>query len=250
MIIPTPTRPQNPTTARAVRSCWSALGLLLTAALVTGCTSTPDKDGTPTAALETSAALPTGTTGAVHFDDGFVQIGDGAKTVDLFVDPMCPFCKLFEETSGTALFADASAGKATLRVHPVAILNRLSQGTNYSTRASAVVAAVAAEHPDHAQTFLQELYQRQPMENTPGLTDAQLLHIAATVGVEVRPSEQLLDQYRRWVDQHTSAALTGPLTATNDIPAISQVPTVVVNGAVFPGNSDDATAFTRFYRTH
>lgn len=193
-------------------------------------------------------AAPTGERGAVHFDDGYVQIGSGPKTVDLFVDFMCPYCQLFEQTSGTALFEDAAAGRTTLRVHPLAMLNRLSQGTDYSTRAAALFTAVSAEQPEASQAFLQALYAAQPEENSPGLSDDELRAIAESAGVAEAASSVSVAPYSTWVDEHTETALTGPLVATTEIPAIEHVPTVVVNGAVFTGNSDEAEKFAAFYR--
>ena len=219
--------------------------LLIVTGLLSGCAAEPSA---PSSTPE-SAPLLTGSRGAAHFDDGYVEIGSGPKVVDLFVDPMCPFCKLFEQSSGPLLFSEAGSGEMTLRVHPLAMLNRLSQGTDYSTRASAMLVAVAAESPDSAEEYLRALYEQQPAENTTGLTDEQLQEIAASV--EAAPvSADDLAGYEAWVDAHTQLALTGPVAATDEITAIEHVPTVVVNGAVFPGNSDETAAFADFYRAN
>lgn len=243
-----------PTVGTADTKFWSRSSRLTVAAFLlvaalTGCTAT-SQDAGPGSSATTTAPVPTGTIGATRFDDGFVQIGHGAKVVDLFIDPMCPYCKLFEETSGPALFKEAAAGKATVRVYPIAILNRLSQGTAYSTRAAAMLTAVAAEHPRQARAFLQALYEAQPSENTTGLTDEQLQQLTSDIGAEIHLTGIQLTAYRNWVNQHTAAAMTGPVSATNRLPAISQVPTVIINGAMFPGNIDDTAAFTDFYNMH
>ncbi|MBF4632819.1 thioredoxin domain-containing protein [Agreia pratensis] len=221
--------------------------VLIAASLVVGCSTEPQKAPSASALPTPSAsvAVPTGTVGAAHLDDGFVQIGTGPKVVDLFVDPLCPYCKLFEETSGELLFSEAATGRATLRVHPLAILNRLSQGTNYSTRAAAMFVAVAAESPDAAQAYLQALFEEQPAENTRGLTDARLQEIASTVGAS--PITDDVAGYQAWVDTWSLNAVTGPLDATTEITTISHVPTIIVSGAVFPGNSDETDAFAAFY---
>ena len=217
--------------------------LLITTGLLSGCVAEPS----PPSSSPESVSTLTGTRGAAHFDDGYVQIGSGPKTVDLFVDPMCPFCKVFEQNSGELLFAEAGSGELTLRVHPVAMLNRLSQGTDYSTRASAMFVAVAAESPDSAEKYLRALYEQQPAEYTAGLTDDQLQEIASTVDASPASADNLA-RYEAWVDTHTQLALTGPVAATNEITAIEHVPTVVVNGFVFPGNSNETAAFEAFYR--
>ena len=56
---------------------------------------------------------------------------------------MCPHCKEFEESSGSAMDRLGSEGKARVVYHPIAILDNAST-TDYSTR-SAAAAACAAE---------------------------------------------------------------------------------------------------------
>ncbi|MBF4570869.1 thioredoxin domain-containing protein [Plantibacter sp. VKM Ac-2880] len=226
-----------------IRRFFTLSALLVAACVLSACAAEPTTS-TSTAAPVTT---PSGVRGAVHLDDGYVELGSGPKVVDLFIDPLCPFCKLFEETSGPMLFAEATAGRATLRVHPLAVLNRLSQGTSYSTRASAMFVAVAAQSPDDAQNFLIALYAQQPAENSTGLTDTQLQQMAVDAGSSPVSAEDTA-QYQVWVDEHTRLALTGPLTATDSIMAITQVPTVLVNRTVFTGNSDETLAFAAFYR--
>lgn len=223
-----------------------ALSALLTAVCVLGGCS---GESTPQETRAETRTVPSGTRGAAHLDDGYVQIGSGPKVVDLFVDPLCPFCKMFEESSGQMLFAEAGAGRATLRVHPLATLNRLSQGTDYSTRASAMLVAVAATSPDRAQDYLAALYAQQPAENTSGLTTTQLQQIATRVGASPI-SDTDAAGYRSWVDAHTQQAVAGPLVATDEIATITQVPTIIVNRSVFTGDSDETAAFAAFYRDH
>lgn len=200
-----------------------------------------------TASPTPSVAALTGVKGAVSFDEGYVTIGTGPKIVDLYLDPMCPYCKLFEQTSGPMLLDEAQGGRATLRVHPLAILNRFSQGTDYSTRAAAVFAAASALSPAKASAYLSAMYAAQPKENTPGLTDAQLIDLGTKAGVDASLAHVDLAPYRAWVDTQTTRATTGPLTTTREVPAVRQVPTVVVDGAVFTGNSDQKDAFLLFY---
>lgn len=222
---------------------------------VTGCSagevapSSDTRSATPPSTEAPPADL-TGTVGAAHFDDGYLRIGSGEKVVDLFIDPLCPYCRLFEQGSGQLLFDDAAAGLITLRVHPLALLNRLSQGTDYSTRSAAALVAVAAEHPDATPQFVRALFDEQPDENTTGLDDAQLTRIAASIGVELDLADARTASYRAWVDRWSRSAVSGPLAATTDIPAIDHVPTVVVEGTVFDGASTEAEAFAAFYREH
>ncbi|MWV48969.1 thioredoxin domain-containing protein [Rathayibacter sp. VKM Ac-2803] len=226
-------------------------------ATLAGCSAAPAvpvaSGPTPTSAVAVTSGPtigPTGTRGAVDFDGGFVRFGDGARIVDLYVDPLCPYCRIFEEGSAPLLFAEAEAGRATVRIHPITVLDRLSQGTQYSTRAAAAFIAVAAATPEHAQGYFEALFAHQPDENTPGLSDDELLALAALLGGDEEAMRRELPSMQGWVTELTRSALTGPLPVTDEIAAIEQVPTVVVQGAVFRGDSDETEAFAQFYAAH
>jgi protein-disulfide isomerase len=192
---------------------------------------------------------PTGQTGAAWFDDGYLVIGSGPKIVDIYLDPLCPFCKMFEELNSPFLLDEASAENATLRIHPVAILNRLSAGTDYSTRAAAALTSVAAADPDHLPEFLQALYDNQPAEGTPGLTDEQLADLARAAGTQLGSTETLA-AYQGWVDEQTERALAGPLPDSPDLRQLTVVPTILVNGRHYPGDSNEPERFQAFYMEH
>ncbi|MEK8227810.1 hypothetical protein NKG05_19460 [Oerskovia sp. M15] len=66
---------------------------------------------------------------------------------------MCPICGQFEAANGAGLAALRDAGTARVVFHPIAILDRYSQGTRYSTRAAASAALVADRAPDSFQAF-------------------------------------------------------------------------------------------------
>ena len=73
--------------------------------------------------------------GANSERDG-IRIGDGRVKVDAYIDFLCPFCRMFEESSGEALDALVGDGAITLVYHPLGFLDRLST-TAYSSRAAA-----------------------------------------------------------------------------------------------------------------
>lgn len=76
---------------------------LLTTLTIAGCQSSV-RSTTATSAASSSDDALTGTEGTADFDVGFVTIGSGHKVVDVFIDPMCSFCKHFEETSARSCF--------------------------------------------------------------------------------------------------------------------------------------------------
>src|SRR5699024_8818482 len=102
---------------------------------------------------------------------------EGAPELDLYVDFMCPACGQFEQVNGEDIAKAVSSGEVTAVYHPLGFLNRMSQGTNYSTRSATAFATVATEAPDKAMDFLTELFAKQPEEGSKGLTDEKIAEI-------------------------------------------------------------------------
>lgn len=120
----------------------------------------------------------------INSDTGAVTTGTGTDKVTLFVDFQCPVCKNFETAYGASLQKLAKENKITLEYHPIAILDRLSQGTNYSSRAGASAYCVAQSSPNSFLDYLNTLFANQPAENSTGLTDAQLVDYAKQAGAD------------------------------------------------------------------
>ncbi|WP_292704486.1 thioredoxin domain-containing protein, partial [Microbacterium sp. 69-10] len=91
-------------------------------------------------------------------DTGAISFGDGKDTVDIFVDFQCPVCNSFEQQFGPELEKAAESGKITLNYHPIAILDRYSQGTEYSSRSAAAAVCVASEQPDKYLAYAKLLF--------------------------------------------------------------------------------------------
>lgn len=216
--------------------------LALTAGLAACSSSTPDS--TPSA-TKSAAALPTGTTGAAHFDDDYLAVGTGKTTVDTYVDPMCPFCGEFEKVNGRTLAELVNSDEITLRVHPLDFLDRSSQGTMYSSRAGSALTCVAASDPKATLTFLSQLYENQPEEGSTGLTDAKLTSLAHDVGATDVDACIAANKYVTWISNLTQKALNGPLPGA-DITSITATPTVLVNGHAYTGGITDTKALTKF----
>lgn len=174
--------------------------------------------------------------------------GDPAApvTVEVYVDYMCPVCGQFEEINGAGLAALRDDGSVRVVVHPVAILDRYSQGSRYSTRAAASAAFVADRAPDTFQDFHAGLLAGQPEEGTTGLSDEQIADVARAAGVPADVVAEIADggasQLAGWV-----AAATG--TATGD-PALAGprgfgTPTIVIDGERWEGDWTDPQALPR-----
>ncbi len=166
-------------------------------------------------------------------ETGAVSVGDGEDTIAVFVDFQCPVCKTFEEQYGPALEAAAEDGRITLEYHPIAILDRYSQGTEYSSRSAGAAVCVADSNPDLYLDFAKALFDNQPAENTSGLTNEQLADFASQVGADDAVACITDETYKKFdVSQAKSHEIQG-------------TPTVEVNGERLDlQNAEDFKTFT------
>ncbi|WP_175985239.1 DsbA family protein [Microbacterium tenebrionis] len=140
----------------------------------------------------------------VNEETGAITFGTGDTEIDTFVDFMCPICGDFEDTYGAALQDAAANDDITLNLHPISILDRYSQNTEFSTRAAASVYCVAAEAPDSALDYFNLLFENQPAENTAGLTDDELAAFADQVGAGAAADCIADGTYKRFVTSQTN----------------------------------------------
>ena len=119
----------------------------------------------------------------INAETGAIAVGDGDQSMDTYIDFMCPVCNQFEQAYGAAIQGLVDDGTITLNIHPISILDRQSQGTEYSTRAANAMYCVAAADGTAAEPFMQAMFQNQPEEGSTGLTNDQIIAIAAASGV-------------------------------------------------------------------
>jgi protein-disulfide isomerase len=155
-----------------------------------------------------------------------VQLGDGPVQIDLYIDYMCPACNQFESAYAEQIQGWLDAGSVTVNYHPLAILDRLSQGTEYSSRAASAAVCAADVGEQQFLDYTLALYANQPAENTEGLTDEELIAIGMDdVGLGADWQSCVEDEtYRGWVQE-------GNASATGD-QGVSGTPTAKVNGEV------------------
>jgi protein-disulfide isomerase len=186
-------------------------------------------DNVPAGVVQ-DTGIPVGADGAAG------TTNDGAKTLDVYVDYMCPVCGQFESLNGASIAEMREGGDLTLVVHPVSILDRASQGTNYSTRAAAAAAWVADQAPEQFNAFHEALFASQPKENTPGLSDEQIAQVAEQAGVPADAaagiaSGEAHDTYEEWVA--ASSAVAGDDKSLQNAEGGFGTPTVVIDGERF-----------------
>lgn len=154
----------------------------------------------------TAAGIPTGNTAA-------------PKTVDVYLDFMCPHCKTFEEMVGPTLEQLRDSGEAQVVYHPVTFLDRASS-TQFSTRASAAAGCAAAANV--FPQFEKLLYANQPTEGGAGLPNQQLVALGQQAGAGGDFAQCVEDQrYAPWSQGVTQQAMQAGVSGT---------PTVKVNG--------------------
>ncbi|NLE81917.1 MAG: DsbA family protein [Rhodococcus sp.] len=78
-------------------------------------------------------------------ENGVVLMGtpDAATTIDLFEDPMCPACRLFEERYGQQMAQAVDDGEIAVRYHLMNFRDEASASGDYSTRVIAATTCVA-----------------------------------------------------------------------------------------------------------
>jgi protein-disulfide isomerase len=155
--------------------------------------------------------------------DGAIIVGTGTHVVDVWTDPICPACGMFEQLYGDTLDSLVDDGTITLRMHPVAFLDDASNGTNYSSRAANATYCVADSSRDAARRFTRQLFANQPAEGSAGLTDDQLTDLAAQSGADV--SACITDlRFSSYVTAATKSLPSAPGTDRRG------TPTVIVDG--------------------
>ncbi len=168
---------------------------------------------------------------------------EGAVRIDVYLDFLCPICNEFENIDGETLASLRADGTIALYYHPVSILDRYSQGTRYSTRASAALATIAEYDPAHFEAFFSALFDNQPPENSTGLTNAQMIAIATDVGVPLDVAAKInRGEFEQWVTDATDVALADGLKGT---PWVRAEQKAEISGGIwfYPDNFAYAIAF-------
>lgn len=174
----------------------------------------------------------------VNEETGAISFGTGEDEIDTYVDFMCPVCGQFEDAYGEQLQAAAADDQITLNIHPISILDRASQNTQFSTRAANSMYCVAVDAPDATLDYFNLLFANQPEESTAGLSDEQLIALAGEAGAD-GAAECITDgTYSRFVANRTENTPPDPSTGRVG------TPTVTINGERID-NSEIPTEFAQ-----
>ncbi|GAA1319680.1 DsbA family protein [Pseudonocardia xinjiangensis] len=158
-------------------------------------------------------------------------------TIDAYEDFLCPICGEFESANFPAMEKQLEAGTIKVRYHMLNLLDDRSTPSGYSTMAANTALAVAAAAPDKFIDFHDSLFSKQPEENGPGWTQAQLSNLAGRLGVSGPAFDSVVN------GNTYGAKIQSNLTAAEADPALQQqgafgTPTVVANGKVVNWQQD------------
>ncbi|RFA07237.1 hypothetical protein B7R21_13510 [Subtercola boreus] len=172
----------------------------------------------------------------------------GVIDIRVYIDYLCPYCGQFESTNLAQIGKWIDSGAATYEVHPLALLDRSSQGTRYSSRSANAAACVANYSPNNFYDFSALLFSNQPQESTPGLDDPTLQDLAKQAGVGSADQINTCikdEEFKGWVSDSTTRATTEPLPGST-LAKVTGTPTVLVDGQQYQGSLTDANAFANF----
>jgi protein-disulfide isomerase len=166
-----------------------------------------------------------------------------------YIDFQCPYCLQFEQTNLSDTAQLVATGNVTFEIHPIAILDRSSQGTRYSSRAANAAACVANFDPDAFLNVTASLFQYQPTEGSSGLTNAKILTVLGKADVSGGSITKCVENetFRDWVTATTDAETNGSFEHVATKPtSFVGTPTVFVNGVQFTDSLTDRAAFVAF----
>ena len=173
-------------------------------------------------------------------------LGDTVNIVT-YLDYACPYCNQFETANAEQIATWVQQGEATLEVHPISILDRMSLGPMYATRAANAAACVASNDPENFLAVNTALFANQPAEQTSGLDTAALKKVVADAGADSDEVASCIGDktYESWVAAATDRVSNGEL-ASETVTEFTGTPLVLVNGQQYGGAVDDAQAFQAF----
>lgn len=167
--------------------------------------------------------------GVVNLQEGSITWGEDAAPakVEYWIDLLCPACRSFEQNAAETIEQSVKDGDAQLIVYPTAILNTMSNPAGYSSRAASALMC-AADEPQGYQ-YMKALYDQQPPEGGPGLSDQELADIAKEVG--------LPDDWNACYESGEFEQVPADNTKKFDENGYPGTPTVLVNGEQLTSNN-------------
>lgn len=148
-------------------------------------------------------------------------VSTGAVRIDFYLDYLCPECRNTERAIAAQLNTLKASRRVRLVYHPVTFLDDYSRPSGYSTRAASA-AACAAEQGKFEQ-YSTVLFDKQPAEQGPGLSAAELVAAGRDAGITGGSFTNCVNAgtYVPWAKYVSEVAASRNVAST---------PTVMVNG--------------------
>jgi protein-disulfide isomerase len=182
-----------------------------------------------------SAAIPEGGEATA------TPLTDDKVHVDIYVDYLCPFCKLFEEVQKETIMSYMENYPVEFEFHPLGMISE------YSAVSANAAACVASLEPALWWDANNALYDFQPEEAKGAqFTKKQSInYILETAWVNTPVSEEVKQCVKdtRYYDSvmfASATALSDVLPNTNGV-KLQSTPTVLIDGVKFEGNWRDNT---------
>jgi protein-disulfide isomerase len=179
-----------------------------------------------------SGAVATVGSGVQTDSRGVTSVGnpDAAVVVDIFEDPLCPYCSQLEARDGEQLQAQVDVGTVQVKYHVLNFLDTLSASGDYSSRAAGALQCVAATGDANAYSAF-HAWMLSP-ENQPAESASTDLS-NANLGVAARGNGVAEDAVSCITEgKKTAEAREFAQDAATDLQAAGAngTPTVLVNG--------------------
>ncbi|WP_338695975.1 thioredoxin domain-containing protein [Streptomyces sp. Q6] len=171
--------------------------------------------------------VPAGVAG----DKAGITASKGPVRVDLYLDYLCPECRNTERSLAATLKTLTADGDIRLVYHPVAFLDDYSSPGGYSTRAAS--AAACAADAGRFEEYTALLFEKQPPERGPGLSDTQLVGAGKDAGISGDSFARCVRDapHKKWVRYVSDVAASRKVSLT---------PTVMVAGERIDVTGGDA----------
>ncbi len=160
----------------------------------------------------------------------------------IYVDYQCPICAIFEIPNSAQLRNFVESGAATIEVHALSFLDRVSPNS-YSSRAANAAYCVADYSPDNFFDYNSKLFESQPAEKTPGPENADLIAFAEEVGASnIEQISSCIDskQFKSFIEDSTTKALRDPIPGTDN--KVTGTPAIFVNGQKYTYSTNQELA--------
>ncbi|GHT81623.1 hypothetical protein FACS1894125_2730 [Actinomycetota bacterium] len=157
------------------------------------------------------------------------------QRVDVFVDFLCPYCGKFHSIWGEKLHFLEKRGYIKVKYHPLAWIDRFSQGTMYSTRSASAADLIAREEPEYLWDFICIMFDRnnQPKEadryNTETGSNAKIAQHALEAGV----SQELANHIASADFEGCDEIVASETERVIELNKVEYTPTIKINGVVW-----------------